>query len=121
MYNLGLILMLCCAEQKTPLYDLVTIVQKRGEQQLVVKYVDMDRNGTVDFYGYGFGEESGNANNPFSISHGEHFFVSERYAQEHDLKINRNSVLKVMDRDIEMKVNREYAQERARGNSLALE
>lgn len=119
MYNLGLLFLLSCSQPKAPTYDLVTITQNSANGEMfIVKYLDMDRNGTVDFYGYGFGEETNWDGNPYSILSSEHFFVSATYVAEHDLKVKGNSYLQIMDSDTETRVNREYMQQRAYANSL---
>ena len=119
MYNLGILFLLSCSEPKAPSYDLVTIVQNSPEGKIfVLKYLDKDKNGTVDFYGYGFGEETDIPSNPYSITSNEHFFVSAAYVREHDMNIKDNPYLKIMDADTETRINREYNQQRAYQNFL---
>lgn len=108
-------LLLSCSSPKAPEYDLITITQRvpGREEIFVIKYLDMNHDGKVDFYGYGYGEETDIASNPYSIIANEHFYVSASYADANSLKPKENLALKVMSSDMEARVNTEYNQQKS--------
>ena len=112
-YFLYAFLAACFSKETVPSYDIITVVTKEENlgRNLVIKYIDQDKDGKVDYYGWGYGERTGDDFNPYSIEQEQHFYVRWEYAQAKNIQIN--ATLNSMTGPLDSKVQREYEELRA--------
>lgn len=86
---------------------MITIAKKVGEEYQVIKYIDVDRDGKVDLYGYGMGEPTLRPENPYTIKE-NNFFLSRDFAEQQKYRAKTRQAPQIMDFRLEQKVTMEF-------------